>query len=303
MIALDDIRKSFAGRIALNEPLAKYTTFRIGGPADIYLEPLDKQDALGLIRYLRAENVPFFLMGNGSNILVSDKGVNGAVVNLEAGFNYLRYDDNGTITAGAGVKLAKFVDYCISLGRGGAEMLAGIPGTLGGAIIMNAGAYGGEISDYMLSVELIRGDKLIRIPKHEGGFAYRTSGLQGDVILEASFQFPEGMPEEMKETRRTTMLKRNTSQPVRWPNAGSIFKNPPGDHAARLIQECDLKGMRVGNAEISHLHANFIINLGDASAHDVLALIDIARNTVRDRFSVELELEIKLVGFEEEVSR
>jgi UDP-N-acetylmuramate dehydrogenase len=111
------------------------------------------------------------------------------------------------------------------------------------------------------------------------------------------------MPEAMKETRRATMQKRNTSQPVRWPNAGSIFKNPPGDHAARLIQECELKGTRVGNAEISHLHANFIINLGDARAHDVLALIDIARSAVREKFGIELELEIKLVGFEEEVSR
>jgi UDP-N-acetylmuramate dehydrogenase len=303
MIALDDIRRSFEGRIALSEPLAKYTTFRIGGPADIYLEPLNKQDALSLIKYLRSQKVPFFLMGNGSNILVSDDGLKGAVVNLEAGFNYVRCDDDGTIVAGAGIKLAKLVDFCISIGKGGAEMLAGIPGTLGGAIIMNAGAYGGEISDYMLSVELIRGDRLIRIMKEEGGFAYRTSSLHGDVILEARFLFPEGIPETLKQVRRETMLKRNSSQPVRWPNAGSIFKNPPGDYAARLIQECGLKGTRVGNAEISHMHANFIINLGEAKAEDVLALIDIARDAVRKKFGMELELEIKLVGFEEEKSK
>jgi UDP-N-acetylmuramate dehydrogenase len=298
MIALDDIRRSFKGRIALSEPLARYTTFRIGGPADIYLEPLDKADALTLIRYLRQEKIPFFLMGNGSNLLVADEGVKGAVVNLEAGFNYLECSPEGVITAGAGVKLAKFVDFCIGKGKGGAEMLAGIPGTLGGAVIMNAGAYGGEISDYMLSVELIRGEKLVKIAKEEGGFAYRSSNLQGDVILEASFEFPEGMPETMKVTRRQTMLKRNSSQPVQWPNAGSIFKNPPGDYAARLIQEAGLKGRSVGGAEISELHANFIINRDGATAADVMALIAMAREEVAKRFGVELQLEIKLVGFE-----
>lgn len=301
MIALDDIRRSFKGRIALAEPMAKYTTFRIGGPADIYLEPLDKTDALALIRYLRQEKVPFFPMGNGSNLLIADEGIKGAVVNLEAGFNYLEYDPEGagTITAGAGVKLAKFVDFCIGHGKRGAEMLAGIPGTLGGAIIMNAGAYGGEISDYMLTVELIRGEKLLRIAKEEGGFTYRTSKLHGDLILEASFSFPEGPTDQMKVMRRETMLKRNTSQPVQWPNAGSIFKNPPGDYAARLIQECGLKGRTAGGAEISELHANFIINKGDATAHDVLTLIALARDEVKKKFDIDLELEIKLVGFEE----
>ncbi len=298
MIALDDIRKSFRGRIALTETMAPYTTFRIGGPADIYLEPLDKEDALALIRYLHREKTHYFLMGNGSNILISDEGINGAVVNLEVGFNYVRTEDDGTIVAGAGVKLAKFVDFCIANGRGGAEMLAGIPGTLGGGIIMNAGAYGGEISDYMVSVELIRNDRIVKISKEEGGFAYRTSALQGDVVLEAVFDFPRGMPEKMKIVRRETMLKRNSSQPVQWPNAGSIFKNPPGDYAARLIQECGLKGEAVGKAQISEQHANFIINLGGASSRDVLTLIGIARQAVREKFGIELELEIKLVGFQ-----
>lgn len=299
MIALDDIRKSFRGRIGLSEPMGKYTTFKIGGPADIYLEPLDKEDALALIRYLHREKIPYFLMGNGSNILISDEGITGAVVNLEVGFNYMRLEPDGTIVAGAGVKLAKFVDFCISNGKGGAEMLAGIPGTLGGAIIMNAGAYGGEISDYMVSVELIRGDRLFSVSKQEGGFAYRTSKLQGDVILDAVFDFPAGIPETMKVMRRETMLKRNSSQPVQWPNAGSIFKNPPGDYAARLIQECGLKGEQVGGASISEQHANFIVNLGGATARDVRTLIERARLAVHERFGVELELEIKLVGFQD----
>lgn len=297
MIVLGEIRRSFKGRIELNEPLAKYTTFRIGGAADIYLEPLDKDDALALVRFLHAGNIPFFTMGNGSNLLVADEGIKGAVVNLEAGFNYARIHD-GVITAGAGIKLAKFVDFCIGHGKQGAEMLAGIPGTLGGGIIMNAGAYGGEISDHLLTVELIRGDELVVVPRDEAGFAYRTSKLAGDLVLEATFRFPDGVTADMKVKRRETMLKRNSSQPVQWPNAGSIFKNPPGHFAARLIQDCGLKGTRHGNAEISELHANFIVNLGGATARDILALIDIARNAVREKFDIELELEIKLVGFE-----
>ncbi|MBS1911837.1 MAG: UDP-N-acetylmuramate dehydrogenase [Bacteroidetes bacterium] len=298
MIALGEIRRSFRGRIELNEPLAKYTTFRIGGPADIYLEPLDKEDALSLIRFLREQKIPFFPMGNGSNILISDSGITGAVVNLEAGFNYARIAADGVITAGAGIKLAKFVDFCIQHGKAGAEMLAGIPGTLGGAVIMNAGAYGGEIADHMLTVDLIRGDRLLTITKEQGGFAYRTSKLEGDLILEASFLFPEGDSAAMKVTRRETMLKRNSSQPVQWPNAGSIFKNPPGHYAARLIQDAGLKGTRIGQAEISELHANFIINLGGATAEDVHALAMLARAAVREKFGIEMELEVKLVGFE-----
>lgn len=297
MIPLDDIRKSFRGRIALNEPMERYTTFRIGGAADIYLEPLDKEDALALITYLRGQSLPYVLMGNGSNILVSDHGVRGAVVNLEVGFSYVRnQDDDGTVVAGAGIKLAKFVDFCIGNGYAGTEMLAGIPGTLGGAVIMNAGAYGGEISDHMIAVELIRGSKLMTISKDDAGFAYRTSALQGDVILEASFQFPSGQKENMKTIRRQTLLKRNSSQPVQWGNAGSIFKNPKGDFAARLIQECGLKGTTIGGAQISELHANFIINRGQATAADVMALIHVARQAVFEKFAIELELEVKLIG-------
>ncbi|MBC8144687.1 MAG: UDP-N-acetylmuramate dehydrogenase [bacterium] len=296
MINLDDIRKSFRGRVAVNEPLEKYTTFRIGGPADIYLEPVDKDDAVALIVHLRRDKVPFFLMGNGSNILIADEGIRGAVVNLEHGFNYVTADDD-VIKAGAGIKLAKFVDYCIGRGCSGAEMLAGIPGTLGGAVIMNAGAYGGEISDHMLSIEIIRESTLMTIGKDQAGFAYRTSSLTRDVVLEASFRLPSGSKDEMKTIRRETMLKRNSSQPVQFPNAGSIFKNPPGDFAARLIQESGLKGRRVGNAEISELHANFIINCGGASAHDVIELAAIARDEVKRMFDIELELEVKPVGF------
>ncbi len=300
MIAFEDIRNSFKGRIELGESMARHMTFRIGGPADIYLEPNDKEDALALFRFLADEEMPCVLIGNGSNLLIADEGIRGAVVNLEAGFNYLRSVD-GEIIAGAGVKLAKFVDFCINNRCGGVEMLAGIPGTLGGAVIMNAGAYGGEIADYITRVDLIRDRKLLSIGKEDGGFAYRTSDLQRDVVLEAAFRFPEGVPEPMKRKRRELLIKRNASQPVNWPNAGSIFKNPPDDYAARLIEACGLKGHRIGGAQISELHANFIINIDNASANDVVELMVIARRGVLERFGVRLEPEIKLIGFAEDV--
>lgn len=279
--------------------MAPHVTFRIGGAADIYLEPRDKEDALGLFRYLHGADVPYVLMGNGSNVLISDEGIRGAVVNLEAGFNYLRFIDD-EIIAGAGVKLAKFVDFCISNGKGGAEMLAGIPGTLGGAVVINAGAYGGEISDHMKRVELIRGDRLLTVQKEQGGFGYRTSGLVDDIILEAAFSFPEGLSEPLKKRRRELLVKRNAAQPVNWPNAGSIFKNPEGGYAAVLIQECGLKGTRVGGAQISELHANFIVNVDNARAADVVELIRIIQKAVAEKFDIRLELEIKLIGFEKD---
>ena len=302
MISLDDIRQSFHGRIELNEEMARHVTFRIGGPADVYLEPLDKGDAVALFSHLYSSGTPYTLIGNGSNVLIADDGIRGIVVSLAAGFNFVRRI-NDRIVAGAGIRLATFVNFVITEGFGGAEMLAGIPGTLGGAVIMNAGAYGGEISDHMERVELIRNGSLVKVAKEDAGFAYRTSGLTRDIVLEASFRFPEGSAEPLKKKRKELLLKRNASQPVNLPNAGSIFKNPPGDYAARMIEECGLKGTRLGGAEISRLHANFIVNADGASAMDVIRLMEIARNEVRSRFDGELEPEIKPIGFSNDILR
>jgi UDP-N-acetylmuramate dehydrogenase len=184
-------------------------------------------------------------------------------------------------------------------GLRGVEMLAGIPGTLGGAIIMNAGAYSGEISDYLLDVEVIRNMKLVRLKKEECGFGYRTSNLTNDIVIQAKFKFPPGDVEEMKKIRREILLKRNISQPVNFPNAGSIFKNPPGDYAGRLIEKAGLKGVCIGDAQISEKHANFIINKGKAKAMDVLELIKLAQTKVYEKFGIKLELEVRLIGFKE----
>ncbi|MFN3133937.1 MAG: UDP-N-acetylmuramate dehydrogenase [Candidatus Kryptonium sp.] len=299
MIKLEEIREIVKGEILINEPLAKCSTFKIGGPADIYIAPRDVDELLRLIQYLKEQGIDFIILGNGSNVLISDEGFRGAVINLESGLNFIRIEGE-YVVAGAGIKLAKFVDFCIENGFQGVEMMAGIPGTLGGAIIMNAGAYSAEISDHLIDVDVIRGLNLVRLKKEECGFGYRTSNLTKDVVVQARFKFPHGDVEEMKRIRREILIKRNQTQPVNFPNVGSIFKNPPGNYAGKLIEEAGLKGVQIGGAQISEKHANFIINKGNATARDVLELIKIAQQKVYEKFGVKLELEIRLIGFKEE---
>jgi UDP-N-acetylmuramate dehydrogenase len=300
VIDLKELQKMFRGRVALNEPLSRYTSFRIGGPADYFFEPADREDLVALVGYLRRRDVPFMLVGKGSNMLVADEGIRGAVINLQEGFDRVGIE-NDVIRVEAGMSIARFVDFCIRNSFKGVEMLAGIPGTVGGAIIMNAGAYGGEISDRLVDVEVLRGGSIVRVPREEAGFRYRKSGFAGDIVLGATFNMERGDMEELMEMRRELLIKRNRAQPVNFPNSGSMFKNPPGSHAARLIEEAGLKGRKSGMAQISEKHANFIVNHGDARAEDVLALITQARDAVKKKFGITLELEVKLVGYPEEV--
>jgi UDP-N-acetylmuramate dehydrogenase len=300
MIDISEIKQFFRGHIALHEPLSGYTSFRIGGPADYYLEPADKEDVVQIVSYFQRQQIPFMMIGKGSNMLVSDEGVRGAVLNLEAGLTNIHIDGD-RVTVQAGMTLARFVDFCIQHGCKGVEMLPGIPGTIGGAIMMNAGAYGGEISDHLIEVEVLRSGKVITVAKQEAGFGYRRSGFAGDIILAASFKLLPGDKAEIMKIRRDLLMKRNRAQPVNFPNSGSMFKNPPGSFAAKLIDESGLKGTRIGGAQISDKHANFIVNHGDAKAEDVLNLIELARNTVMKKFGVNLELEVRLVGFDEKL--
>jgi UDP-N-acetylmuramate dehydrogenase len=302
MVSLSDIKQFFRGYIGINEPMAKYTSMRVGGPADYYLEPADKADLVEIVKYCQSNKFPYMMVGRGSNLLVSDEGIRGAVINIEAALPHVRMEGD-LVVAEAGITLAKFVDFCVQQGLAGVEMLAGIPGSIGGAIVMNAGAHGGEISDHLIEVEVFRDGSVQKIPKSEGGFAYRKSALGGDIVLSASFRLPKGNKEELLNKRRELILKRNATQPLQLPNSGSMFKNPPGHFAARLIEQAGLKGKRVGNAQISEKHANFIVNLGGAKATDVLTLIDLARRTVHQNTGILLELEVKLVGFPEDIRR
>jgi UDP-N-acetylmuramate dehydrogenase len=302
MVSMSDIKQLFRGYIVINESMSKYTSMRVGGPADYYLEPADKLDLVEIISYFQKNNFPYLMLGRGSNLLFSDEGLRGAAINLEACLSTVR-SEGDLVIAEAGVHMAKFVDFCIQQSLAGVEMLAGIPGSVGGAIVMNAGAHGGEISDYLVEVEVLRNGEFQKVKKEQGGFAYRQSGFAHDIVLSASFRMPKGNKEELRARRRETILKRNITQPLTLPNSGSMFKNPPGNHAAKLIEQAGLKGKRVGNAQISEKHANFIVNLGGAKASDILTLVDIARRTVYQNTGVLLELEVKLIGFPNEAKR
>lgn len=297
MFSVEKVREFFKGNISISEPLNRFTTFRIGGPADYYLEPKDREDLLKLIKYLKEIKYPYIIIGNGSNVLISDEGIRGAAINLEAGFTKIEVIKN-KVYAEAGIRLSKLVDVCIEHSLVGIENLAGIPGTLGGAILMNAGAYGGEISDFIKLVEVIDDVEIKFLKKEECGFAYRKSNLENKIILSAEFELPFGDKVKAKERRKELLLKRNKAQPVELPNAGSIFKNPPGDYAARLIEQAGLKGLTIGGAKVSEKHANFIVNFNNASANDVIELMKIIQEKVYEKFGIMLEPEIKMIGFD-----
>mgnify|MGYP001566320348 FL=1 len=293
------ISASVQGIVARNEPLAKHTSFRIGGSADVFIEPKDYTDAVELILFLKKNDISFTMLGNGSNVLVSDNGIRNVVINMESGLHNIIFDGK-YVTSESGVLLNRFVDFCIQREFAGVEMLAGIPGTIGGAIVMNAGAHNGEISDFLIDVEIMRGSEITIVSKKEAEFQYRNSALQNDVVLSARFEFPKGNKDTLITTRKEMLQKRNSTQPLDYPNSGSVFKNPKPLFAARLIEEAGLKGTRIGDAEISQKHANFIINHGNAKASDVLSLMKLGKKIVKQKFNISLHPEVKLIGFSSE---
>ncbi|MSP64212.1 MAG: UDP-N-acetylmuramate dehydrogenase [Ignavibacteria bacterium] len=299
MINLEELKKSFRGFIALSEPMSKYTSFRIGGPADVYIEPADKFDLVKIIDFLKTNNEPYIIIGRGSNLLISDEGYRGVVLNFESGLSNISIKEN-IVTAESGVATGRFVDFCIQNNLAGVEMLAGIPGTVGGAIMMNAGAYGGEISDFITEVEILRDGKIQTISKANSNFKYRKSGFLNDIIIGGNFSLPKGNTGELLKRRRELLLKRNESQPLNFPNSGSMFKNPEGTFAAKEVESVGLKGKQVGGAQISEKHGNFILNKGNAKANDVFELIKIARETVFQKNKIKLELEVKMIGFSQQ---
>jgi len=296
MVNFEEIKSFFQGKMLINEPLSNHTSFRIGGPADYYFEPLGKTDLVNLVGYFQKINFPFMIIGNGSNLLISDDGLKCAVISLESSLNNKRIE-GGLVFAEAGLKLSGLVDFCIQNGKAGLEMLAGIPGSLGGALIMNASAYGGCISDYIYDVEVFEDGKVKRYKKDEIHFSYRNSGLAKSVILEASFKLPDGEKTKIAAIRKELLDTRRTNQPVSLPSAGCIFKNPEGYHAAVLIQDAKLKGTKIGGAEISELHGNFIVNTSNAKAADVIELIKLVRKKIKEDKNIDLSVEVKLVGF------
>ncbi len=292
---LSALHSTFKGQILLNEPLSNHTWLKIGGPADLFLVPSSKDDVVHAISFCTNHSLPFTILGSGSNVLVGDKGIRGAVIALHKTLDYMNVDGS-KVRAGAGILLPKLVLDLLKEGFTGMEGLGGIPGTLGGAIIMNAGAYGTEIFEFVTDVELIRDGEVYTLSRDQIHYTYRATDLNNDIILEVGFEFERGDVEIAKERRKELLAKRKNSQPLDRPNAGSIFKNPDGDYAGRLIEVSGLKGTRVGDAVVSEKHANFLVNDGNATASDMMALIKLVQDKVKADHHQELELEIKLLG-------
>jgi len=287
-------------KILLDESLKKHTTFGVGGTSSIFAYPKDKQDLVKLLEYTSKENIKIFFIGSGSNLLISDNGFDGVIISLKKSFKNFEINNSLEANIGTGVMLGHMVRELTKKSVKGLESLVGVPGTLGGALIMNAGAYGSEISNYLISIKVLDLDGNEKIYKKEDiNFSYRFSSIsKTDIVIEAKFKFKKGNLSNIIKNRSSASQKRRNNQPLQFRSAGSIFKNPKSDMAAGyLIDKSNLKGTRIGDAEISTKHANFIINHGKASSNDILKLIKIIKNTVKQNFNINLELEVNLLGF------
>ncbi len=283
------------------ERLARHTSFKLGGPAAAFIEPADEAEALGIARAARDHGIPLLVVGLGSNLLVSDRGFDGIVLSLARACRDVRRD-GARLTAGAGVSLAKVAHMAASHELSGVEFAVSIPGTVGGAAVMNAGAHGRSAQDVVSAVRLWDpGRGVVVVPRDDLQYAYRMSRAQREpwVVLEVWFDLAPTPPEVIRRTMRGYMEHRRTTQPVGEKNAGSMFKNPPGDFAARLIEAVGAKGWREGGASVSQLHANFIANDGTATARDVLTLMRRISAAVQERFHTALTPEVRWVGLPE----
>lgn len=300
-MSLDTWKGLVKGEVLPQEPLRKYTTFRIGGPAEWMIFPLDFRDVQAAVAYAHEQGMKFFVLGGGSNLLVADEGIPGVVLNLSKGFNYAHFQDTMVIV-GAGYSLPRLVTEAVNRGLTGLECATGVPGTVGGAVRMNAGTRETGIGEVITQLKLIQSDGTLKTLKQEDlKFQYRESNLPAEsVVLEAVLNLRKGNPKTIREDIHKRLISRKATQPLSYPNAGSIFKNPPGDYAGRLIEKVGLKGTRVGDAEISSLHGNFIVNKGSATAKEVMVLIQMARRKVLEETGIKLELEVKLWGLRDE---
>jgi UDP-N-acetylmuramate dehydrogenase len=291
----DEIARRVRGEIERDAPLAPRTTIRVGGPADLLVRPADPAALAELLRAVRDLGVPLSILGGGANTLVADRGVRGVVVRLPA--DLVREDLARPLLLGAGQPTSRLWIRAHALGKVGMEFVAGIPGTLGGAVAMNAGTKIGDMKDVVARIEIATADGAGFLEARELGFGYRTCRLPaGGVVTRVEFALADGDVRESERVMQADREHRRRTQPLDKPTFGSTFVNPPGDHAGRLIQEVGLKGHRVGNATWSRVHANFVSNLGGATARDVLALMKLARSRVKEQFGIVLETEVKLIG-------
>ena len=293
------LKETVTGTFLDNEPMTKHTSYGIGGPARAYITPADQEDLAMILRFAQEKNIPTYFAGSGSNLLVADEGFDGIVITLGKTFTRLSIEGS-RIEAEVGVMLGKMVKETTKRNLTGLESMIGVPGTLGGALVMNAGAFGGEISNCLDTINVMTMNGTSKTYKQsEIDFSYRHSTFPEDEILvSAAFTLKEKPAKEIQSQRAQASQGRKDTQPLKFRSAGSVFKNPKPDLAAGyLIDQAGLKGTRQGDAEISPKHANFFVNHGHAKAADVVALIRLAKKTVQEKYDINLELEIKTLGF------
>ncbi|GGA32631.1 UDP-N-acetylenolpyruvoylglucosamine reductase [Kroppenstedtia guangzhouensis] len=285
--------------VRINEPLSRHTTWKVGGPADLLVYPTDKGELERAMSVIRKHGIPWRVIGRGSNLLVRDGGIRGAVVKMGNGLDHLQVEGD-RVTAGGGYSFVKLSVMVARHGLTGLEFAGGIPGTVGGAVFMNAGAHGSEVCEVLEKAEvLLENGEWAVFHNEDLQFSYRTSILQKEkrgVVTEATFQLREGNREEVAAVMARFKERRRQTQPLQDRCAGSVFRNPPGDHSGRLIEAAGLKGYRIGDAEVSTRHANFIINRGNATANDVLTLIRHIIRTIEQEYGVTLVPEVQVVG-------
>lgn len=282
-----------------NEPMSRYTTFKIGGAAQLLVSVPNISALKAMLKQCDKEQIPVFLLGKGSNLLVSDKGIEGVVIKLEGDFKQITLVEDDTVYCGAGVSLARLCRFALDNGLSGLEFAWGIPGSAGGAAYMNAGAYGGEMKDVLISCNHItKSGEFGTLSGDELKLSYRHSAYaeNGSIITGISVRLHKDSKAEINRRMDDYMQRRKDKQPLEYPSAGSVFKRPEGYFAGALIQDSGLKGAAVGGAMVSPKHAGFIINTGGAKCGDVLSLIEHIKKTVNDKFGVELECEVKPVG-------
>ncbi len=283
--------------ILTDEPMSKHTTFRVGGPADIMIQPSSPEETVDAIRTVKEAGVPVFVMGNGSNLLVKDGGMEGVVVLLGEKMSEIRRE--GTrLYAQAGAMLSRLSREALNAGLEGLVFASGIPGTVGGAVVMNAGAYGGEMKDVLVRARVLLNDEIRWMSKDELEMGYRTTRplREGGIVLEAEFELKEGDKDALTAQTQELARKRREKQPLTLPSAGSTFKRPTGYFAGALIEQAGLKGASVGGAQVSTLHAGFVVNTGNATAGDILGLIEHVQKVVYGINGVMLEPEVRIVG-------
>lgn len=288
------------GSVKIDEPMREHTSFKVGGPADILVLPSNIEQVADIIKLCKAEGIKPFIMGNGTNLIVREKGIRGIVIKIYDKMNRC-YVKGDIIEAEAGILLSKLTKTALDNGLSGLEFAGGIPGTLGGAVAMNAGAYGGEMKDVVIYTEYVDSEGELRELKGEQHeFGYRSSIIQknGGVVVKSVLKMQKRDKAAIKALMDELSKRRKENQPLEFPSAGSIFKRPQGYYTGKLIQDCGLKGYRIGGAEVSAKHCGFIVNTGKASADDVIALINYIQKKVKESYGVDLETEVKIVGEE-----